>query len=178
MDAYIGMIIIFGGNFQIRDWAFCNGQLLPISQYTALFSILGTTYGGNGVNNFALPNLQGRMPIGFGNGAGLTPRSLGEMAGTESTTLLLTNLPAHTHAAQLKATSTASATGDPTGALLSKQPRTGGVNVFATGAADTNMAPTSIQVGVTGSSQPVGIMPPFLAVNYLIALNGIFPSRN
>ncbi len=178
MDAFLGMIIAFGGNFQINGWAFCNGQTLAIQQNTALFSLLGTTYGGNGTTTFGLPNLQGRVPIGFGNGAGLSPRVLGQVGGSETATLTLNNLPAHTHTAQLVATSTAAATGDPTGALLAKQPRTGGVNLFATGAADTNMAATAIQVGNTGNSQPFGTMPPYLAINYLIALQGIYPSRN
>jgi len=179
MDSpFLGMIIMFGGNFQINGWAFCNGQLLSIAQNTALFSLLGTTYGGNGVTTFGLPNLQGRVPIGMGNGAGLSPYVLGQVGGNEQVTLLSTQMPAHTHPAVLSATSTTAAVGDPTNALLAKQPRTGGVSLFATGAADVAMAPTAIQVGNTGSSQPFSILQPYLAINYLIALQGIYPSRN
>lgn len=179
MDApYLGMIIMFGGNYQIKGWAFCNGQLLGISQNTALFSLLGTTYGGNGTTTFGLPNLQGRAPIGFGQGAGLSPYALGQVGGSENVTLLATQLPAHTHSAQLEATSAAAATGAPNGNLLAAQPRSGGVNVFASGNADSPMSANSIKVGSAGNSQPVSILQPYLAINYLIALQGIYPSRN
>ena len=177
-DPFIGMLIMFGGNFQIQGWAFCNGQLLSIAQNTALFSLLGTTYGGNGQTTFGLPNLQGRVPIGFGQGAGLSPYSLGQAAGSESVTLLANQMPAHNHTAQLSATSTVAATGTPSGALLATQPRSGGVNLYASGNADAPMAASSVQIGTAGSSQPTGILPPYLAVNYLIALQGIYPSRN
>ena len=177
-EPFIGMLIIFGGNFQIQGWAFCNGQLISIVQNTALFSILGTTYGGDGQTTFALPNLQGRMPIGFGQGAGLSPYSLGQVGGSQSVTLLASQMPAHNHTAQLSATSTVAATGTPSGALLATQPRSGGVNLYASGNADAPMAASSVQIGVTGSSQPFPTLPPYLAVNYLIALEGIFPPRN
>ena len=97
MDSFIGTIILFAGNFAPRGWAFCQGQLLPIQQYTAVFSLLGTTYGGNGVQTFGLPNLQGRVPVGSGSGAGLSKVDLGQMLGTENVTLLTTQIPAHTH---------------------------------------------------------------------------------
>ena len=179
MDApFLGMIIIFGGNFQINGWAFCNGQLLSIAQNTALFSLLGTTYGGNGQTTFGLPNLQGRVPVGFGQGPGLSPYSLGQVGGTETVTMQINQMPAHTHIAQLQATSTAAASGAPNGALLATQPRSGGVNVYAAGTADTPMSSSAIQVSVTGNTQPIPNLQPYLAINYLIALQGIYPSRN
>lgn len=97
MEGYIAQIILFAGTFAPRGWAFCQGQILSISQNTALFSLLGTTYGGNGQTTFALPDLRGRAPIGTGQGPGLSSISLGQMAGTENVTLLITQLPAHTH---------------------------------------------------------------------------------
>ncbi len=173
MDVYLGMIGMFGFNFTINGWAPCNGQNMSIAQNTALFSLLGTTFGGDGVQTFALPDLRGRMPIGQGQGPGLTPRQMGEKSGTENVTILVSNLPAHTHG--LSGTSAAPASGSPAGALLATQGRSGGVSLFATGTADTAMAPTAIQP--TGSSQPLANMPPYLVMNYQIALQGIYPSR-
>jgi len=175
---YIGMIMMFTGNFEIRGWAYCNGQTLSIAQNTALFSILGTTYGGNGQTTFMLPNLQGRAPIGMGGAPGLSRYALGQTGGFEQVTLTANQLPAHTHTAVMNGTSAAAASGSPAGALLATQPRTGTVLPFATGAADTPMANTAVQVSNTGGSAPVGIMQPYLAINYLIALQGIYPSRN
>src|SRR6187200_2070228 len=104
-EPFIGEIMLFAGNFAPRGWAFCNGQLLSIAQNTALFSLLGTTYGGDGQTTFALPNFQGRFPMHWGNGSGLSLRTLGEVSGTESTTLTINNLPAHTHPLSLGAVS-------------------------------------------------------------------------
>src|SRR5262245_7299612 len=102
MEAFIGTIMMFGGNFAPRGWAFCNGQLMSIAQNTALFSILGTTYGGDGVTTFALPNMQSRLPMHFGQGGGLSRRDLGEVGGTESVTLTVANMPAHNHVISCK----------------------------------------------------------------------------
>ena len=172
MEPFLGSLMIFAGNFAPRGWAFCNGQLLSIAQNTALFSLLGTTYGGDGVTTFALPDLRGRAPIHFGQGPGLSNYVLGEASGTENVTLVISNLPAHSH------TVNASIRGDgsrsPTNNLLaSPAPDT---NLYTATAADTTMNPTMI--GPTGGSQPFNNMQPFLTLNYCIALEGIFPSRS
>ena len=130
---FIGQIMLNGFGFAPRNWAFCNGQLLPINQNQALFSILGTTYGGNGVQTFALPDLRGRVPIHWGNGPGLTPRSLGEVGGSESVTLLQTQMPAHNHVAS--ASAAAPSVGVPTGNAWA----TGGTAAYAA-TANTTMA--------------------------------------
>lgn len=187
-EPFIGQIIMFAGNFQIRGYAYCNGQTLSIAQNTALFSILGTTYGGNGQTTFALPNLQSRVPVHFGQGAGLSPYSLGQQGGTESTTLNVNQLPAHTHLATAtgsQATTAKATLQTPTnGSVLARgvDNTAGAVPiVYSPAGTATNVtlggAPT-VTVGVTGGSQPVGIVQPYLALNYLIALEGIFPSRS
>ena len=173
MEAFIGSIIMFGGNFAPRGWALCNGQILSISQNTALFSILGTTYGGNGTTTFALPNLQGRIPMHEGTGPGLSGRVLGEAAGQESVTLLSTQLPTHTHAVACVDTQ-ASNQARPGGNLPGPE-AAAGANVWNNSKPDSVMAPSMI--GVSGSNQPVPTEPPFLCVNFIIALEGIFPSR-
>ena len=116
MDPYIGQILLVPFNFAPNGWAFCNGQLLPISQYTALFALLGTTYGGNGVSNFALPDLRGRVPVGFTQGPGLSNYVLGELGGAESVTLQVTQIPAHNH--QLQAANVAATQPNPSGNVL------------------------------------------------------------
>jgi microcystin-dependent protein len=177
-EPFIGQIIIFGGNFAIRGYAMCNGQILSIAQNTALFSILGTTYGGNGQTTFALPNLQSRVPIHFGQGPGLSSYSLGQQAGTENTTLTQNNLPSHSHALNSNAGGKGNAA-VPTnnflgvGVVPSSSETTNNYN----SAAGTNpLAPGSI--GLTGGSQPFSLLQPYLALNFQIALEGIFPSRN
>ena len=189
---------MFGGNFAPRNWALCNGQLLPISQNAALFSIIGTTYGGNGTTNFQLPNLQGRLPMHWGNGTGLSPRVIGEFAGTESTNLLITNLPSHTHpatftptasTAQVDVTATVATLQTPAGNMLAQSPAGGPTQatIYAPAGSpvsgqlsgvSTSGGGGTVAVGLTGGGLPVGIMPPFLAVTFIIALAGIFPSRN
>jgi microcystin-dependent protein len=177
-NPFLGTISLFAGNFAPRGWALCNGQLLAISQNSALFSILGTTYGGDGVTTFALPNLQGRAPIHWGQGPGLTPRTLGEASGEENVTLLSTQMPQHTH---LVSASTTVATKDvPTGNVLavSTDSGVGGapLNFIEPASANTTMAPGMI--APAGGNQPHDNMQPYLAVTFIIALNGIFPSRN
>jgi microcystin-dependent protein len=187
---FLGMIIIVPYNFAPAGWAFCSGQIMPISQNTALFSLLGTTYGGNGTTTFALPNLQGRIPLCAGNGAGLTPRVLGEIAGTESASLLINNLPPHTHivtlnnlAATANAKSGAGNSRTPTGNIPAME-AAGVTATYSSAAADVAMAAGAISVSgtataaLTGSGIPLSIMPPYTTFNYCIALQGIFPSRN
>lgn len=171
-DQLIGEIYMAGFNFAPRNYAFCNGQLLSIASNTALFSLLGTTFGGNGTTTFALPNMQGRVPIAMGNGAGLTPRTLGELGGTETVTLTAAQMPAHTH--QLNGVSDAGDVSAPSGAYpantgaLDKEYKTSG----------TVVAMNSGAISAAGSSQPHNIMQPYIVLNFYIALFGIFPSRN
>jgi microcystin-dependent protein len=172
-EAFIGSIVMFAGNFAPRGWAFCQGQLLPIAQNTALFSILGTTYGGNGQTTFALPDLRGRAPIGTGQGPGLTNITLGEAAGSESVTLNVTQMPAHTHAVACDATSAGAA--DPANAFPGNPGALSGAQLYGPTASAT-MAPAMI--APSGGSQPISVQQPFLGINYIICLEGIFPSRN
>lgn len=165
---FIAEIVMFGGNFAPRSWAFCSGQILSIAQNTALFSILGTTYGGNGQTTFALPDLRGRVPMHPGNGPGLTPRSLGEQAGTETVTLITNQIPAHNHA--LIANNTAANDNLPNGNALSD----GSIYTSAAPNAQMNVA----SIGNTGGNQPHNNIQPFTCVNFIIATQGIFPSRN
>lgn len=172
-DPFIGEIKMFGGNFAPRGWAFCNGQLLSIAQNTALFSLLGTTYGGNGQTTFALPNLQGRLPMHFGQGPGLSNRFLGETGGTEAVTLTAAEMPAHSHTANSVAPRGNS--NDATGRYWADD---AGVSsaTYHSGPPTNTMHPGAI--GNAGGSQPHNNMPPFQCVNFIIALEGIFPSRN
>lgn len=164
MEGYIAQIILFAGNFAPRGWAFCHGQILSIAQNTALFSLLGTTYGGNGSTTFALPDLRGRTPIGAGQGPGLSNRILGEMAGDEAEALTLAQIPAHGHP-------TPAASGEQTtNRATNGAPARGGVY----GVADT-VGPGT---GSAGGSQPHNNMQPYLGLNYIICLEGIYPSRN
>lgn len=171
---FIAEIVMFGGNFAPRGWAFCQGQLLSIAQNTALFSLLGTTYGGNGQTTFALPDLRGRVPMQQGSGPGLTPRVLGEQGGTETVTLLITQMPAHNHTAVI---STKANTGSGNDTLPTNNYWTEGN--YNTGT-NTQMNPAAVQatIGISGGSQPHNNMQPFLALNFIIATQGIFPSRN
>jgi microcystin-dependent protein len=179
-QVFLGTIQSFGFNFAPTGWALCNGQTIAISQNTALFSLLGTAYGGNGVSTFQLPNLQGRLPMHQGSGAGLTPRVIGEVGGSENQTLLSNNMPAHNHA--LNATTAAATGATPLNTLLAlsngadNQGTPVTVQVYGPTPTNTTMNPASI--GVTGGSIPFSIMPPYLVINFCIALNGIFPSRN
>lgn len=166
MEPFIGQIIMFGGNFAPRGWALCDGQLLSIASNTALFSILGTTYGGDGRTTFGLPDLRGRFPMHAGNGPGLTSRRLGEAGGTETNTLNVNQLPSHNHPI---ATKEEGNTDNPVGAYVAGD----GTNAFAD-STDGNLNPT----GNTGGNQSVNNIPPYRTVNYIIALVGIFPSRS
>jgi microcystin-dependent protein len=166
---FLGEIRIFPYTFAPRGWAFCAGQILSIAQNTALFSLLGTNYGGNGQTTFGLPDLRGRAPIGQGQGPGLTNISLGEMAGVESTTLLSTNMPQHTHSL---AEGTTSTTKNPTGKYI-------GLSSGGAAYTDTKTgAMAADAIGLSGGSQPFSIRNPYLGLSPCIALEGIFPSRN
>lgn len=173
LEPFVGEIRIFAGNFPPKNWAFCNGQLMPIIQNTALFSLLGTMYGGDGKTTFALPNLMGRAPIGFGQGPGLTNRTQGEAGGSAAVTLLNSQMPYHTHLAAAHSSSTQSS---PEGAVWSKTGGRQGPAAYAAAAPDTPMSPQAL--GITGGNQPHNNRQPYLAVNYIIALQGIFPQRN
>jgi microcystin-dependent protein len=187
---YLGQIEAFPYNFVPKNWLACAGQLLPINQYQALFALVGTTYGGNGTTNFQLPDLRGRVALGQGNGGGLTPRVTGEILGETNHTLLVSELPTHIHtmaAASTAATTSDVATPGPSVVLANPtytvtvappppDPTTAAFNLYATGTANTPLDPTAI--GLTGGSQPHPNMMPYLALQFCIAMSGIFPSRN
>jgi microcystin-dependent protein len=170
---FLGEIRMFGGNFAPRGWAFCNGQIMPISQNTALFSLLGTTYGGNGTSTFALPNLQSRVPVHWGTGAGLSSYVIGQQAGQENVTLLQSQMPAHTHL--LNAVTSGGNQASPTGNLPAVESTGTSLN-YSSDPANTTMNPAA--VANAGQSLPVPVVQPCLAVSFIIALAGIFPSRN
>ena len=170
-DPFVGEIRILATNFAPTGWAFCNGQILPISQNTALFSLLGTTYGGNGTSTFALPNLQGSAPMHQGDGPGLTSRSLGETGGSQTVTLVTSEIPAHTH--QLMHSGGSANTGTPSPDVGFA--RTGVAQIYAGGNPDA-MAPAQ-GLFPAGSSTPHNNMQPYLTLNFCIALQGVFPPR-
>jgi len=201
-DPFIGEIRMVGFNFAPTGWALCAGSLMAISQNQALFALLGTTYGGNGTSTFALPDLQGRSPVGVGNGLGLSPIVLGEKAGTENATLTINQLPNHTHTTgggSVTVTGSVSvpACSSPTSGTLSGTPGPTTVlstnvaggrpgELYTTTAANTNLLPFNVQstgsvaagnTGATGGSLPLPIRNPYLGITCIIALQGIFPSR-
>jgi microcystin-dependent protein len=205
MEGFIGEIRLFGGNFAPKTWAFCQGQVLSIASNTALFSILGTTYGGNGQTTFGLPDLRGRVAIGAGQGPGLTQRVLGEMSGTSTNTLTLQQIPAHTHAIVNGGTTNITGTvsllmnvnngagglNTPTNNYLGVEQGGNGVYANTATSGDTLNAAaitvngsgltadfSAIQVGITGSGLPYNNQQPFLGMNYVICLMGVYPSRN
>jgi microcystin-dependent protein len=173
-DQFLSEIRIFAGNFAPTGWALCNGQLLPISQNTALFALLGTQFGGDGRSTFGLPNLQGSMPNHQGQGAGLSPYVMGQTGGAQTVTLLQSQLPAHSHTAQA---ATAGGVNSPAGAAwgeskIGKTP----LNAYAaSGANNVTMNPAALSSA--GASQPHNNMPPYLCLTFIIALQGIFPPR-
>lgn len=173
-DPFIAEIIFFGGNFAPRGWALCDGQLLPIAQNTALFSILGTTYGGDGRTNFGLPDMRGRSPVHQGTGPGLARVNLGQKGGNATTILTAQNLPSHNHAL-LNNASTATATAA-VPATNSVPGNLGRVRAYNASAPDVRMGPAT--TGNTGSNTSFSNRSPYVAVNCIIALVGTFPSRN
>ncbi len=170
-DPFVAEIRIFGCNFAPTGWAACDGQILPISQNTALFSLLGTQYGGDGRSNFALPNLQGAFAIGTGQGPGLSVRQVGETGGTAKVTLQISELPAHTH--RLISTASSSA-GSPTGNMPA--PTGNGASAYRIPAATAAMAPDALLS--TGGTQPHENRQPYLGMMFCIALQGVFPPRS
>jgi microcystin-dependent protein len=186
-QAYIGTIIQVGFNFAPRNWAQCNGQLISIAQNTALFALLGTTYGGNGQTTFALPDLRGRTPIHTGQGPGLSSYSLGQRSGVESTTLLSSNLPAHTHTASMTglnaATTKATLSTPVAGAVLGRSVDTNSTTaalpvIYCPAGTATSVTLGAVTLAAAGNSQPVSVIQPTLSMNYIICQFGIFPSRN
>jgi microcystin-dependent protein len=167
-DPFVAEIRIFPFNFAPKGWAFCNGQILPISQNTALFSLLGTTYGGNGQSTFALPDMQGNAPMHPGQGPGLSLHDLGETGGSETVTLLISEIPLHTH--------TMNAVEDD-GALFTPvdQFLAAGNSMYSTAASNTTMNPQML--ALAGGSLPHNNMQPYLTLNFNIALQGVFPPR-
>lgn len=181
-NVFVGQIVQFGFQFAPRGYAYCNGATQSISQNTALFSLLGTTYGGNGTTTFAVPDLRGRTAIGQFQGPGLSNYPLGAVTGTETVTLTTQQLPAHTHS--LNVSTTKATTSTPASGSILGRARDGATNpaaqpeIYAPAgtAVDTALGNTSI--GVAGNNQPVPNLQPLLAINYCIATQGIFPSRN
>jgi len=172
-DQFIGEIRIFGGNFAPKAWAMCDGQLLSIAQNTALFSILGTNFGGDGKSNFGLPNLQGSAPLHQGQSPGLSAYFVGDAGGEQVVTVVTSELPSHRHSAG--ATTTPGDQLSPSGALPAIPAQTRGAVAYATGSADTTLAPRALST--SGGGQPHNNMPPFLVLNFIIALQGIYPPR-
>ena len=174
-DAMIGTIAMFGGNFAPRGWALCQGQILSIAQNTALFSLLGTTYGGNGQTTFALPDLRGRFPINPGQGPGLSNISLGEQAGTQSVTLLLTSLPAHNHTVGCDPTGSSSLIPTANVPGLSDD-RSAAINNYSSNPPTAQMNQATL--GLAGGGTPFSNLNPFLGINFIICMEGIYPSWN
>lgn len=174
---YLGAIKVFAGSFAIKGYAMCQGQLLSIQQNTALFSLLGTYYGGNGVSNFQLPDLRGRLPIGTGNGQGLSPRVIGELGGVDNVSLLSANVPQHNHIFNASTTAATMNTAGPAN-LLGAAPT--GIEFYAT-AGGSGVTPVTINpnaVSQQGGNLPHNNIQPSTALTYIIALNGVFPSQN
>lgn len=181
MEGFIGEVRIFAGNFAPRSWAFCEGQLLPISQNSALFSILGTTYGGDGRTTFGLPDLRGRVPVGQGNGPGLSDYRLGAKGGRERVTLTVNELPSHSHTATLKFNSDSNTT-SPNNAFLSGVDTTDATVSVASFNNDTastsSFAADTFFAGNVGGNQATQIRQPWIAIYYIIAMFGTYPSRS
>jgi microcystin-dependent protein len=171
MDPFVAEIRIFPFNFAPKGWAFCDGQILPISQNTALFSLLGTTYGGNGKSTFALPNMQGSVPMHPGQGPGLSLHDLGETGGSETVTLLQTEIPVHQHS--MMASNADSNSQSPGSQLFAGG--VGGISFY--GAPPPTVQLDSGALAANGGNQPHNNMQPFLTLNFCIAMQGVFPPR-
>ncbi len=175
VDPFIGQIETFGFNFPPRGWAHCDGQLLQISSYSALFALLGTTFGGDGRQTFALPDLRGRAAVHVGSGTGLSPIIWGQKSGAETRTLSVANMPSHNHTATINAFNTKANSRRPEGRFLARNTKG---KVYTDVTPNVSMNADSITVGNTGSGQAFSIREPFLGIYHSIALLGVFPSRN
>lgn len=179
MEGVIGYTTLFAGNFAPKNWAFCQGQIISISSNTALFSILGTIYGGNGTTTFGLPNLSGRRVVGAGQGPGLSPYSLGQVGGSENITLTVNQMPAHLHSMQVttlpKSFDNTGNVSTPGGGIYA-----GNGSGYASAASGGGMKPynVNVQMSNTGGNTPYSILPAFLGLNYVICMYGVFPARN
>jgi microcystin-dependent protein len=173
MTGFLGQVMQFAGSFAPQQWYSCEGQILPISQYTALFSLLGTNYGGNGTSTFALPDLRGRTIVGQGQGPGLSPYSVGQQGGAEHVSLITQNMPMHTHTITVQANSDGSSSPDPT----NRYAAVAAGNVYNT-TSTANMAMQPMALLPMGNNSPVGVLSPYLTVYHVICFNGLFPSRN
>jgi microcystin-dependent protein len=171
MEPFIGQIEAFGFNYAPKGWALCNGALLSIAQNSALFSLLGTVYGGDGITTFALPDLRGRVAINQGSSPGGRTYAMGQMGGQEQITLITPQMPSHSHVAIVHALNGTPDSSEPGGAFLAE------ADVYSTGAPNTVMNAGSVTNAVAGGNQPHENMQPYLTINYCIALQGIFPSR-
>jgi len=179
MEGYIGEVRLFAGNFAPRSWAYCDGSSMSISEYSALYAIIGDTFGGNGVTSFNLPDLRSRVAVGAGTGPGLTPIALGQAAGSETTTMSVNQMPAHNHFASavvsMPAYNSPDTQGTPTNNYLA-----GLAGAYSAEVPDSHLAPIAAPVALsnTGAGIPFPVMQPITALNYIICLEGIFPSRN
>jgi microcystin-dependent protein len=169
MDPFVGQLLLAGFNFAPKGWALCQGQIMPLSQNTALFSLLGTIYGGDGKSTFGLPDMRARVGMGQGNGVGLTSRVMGELGGSPSVTLLLSELPKHQHAANAASVNGNQAT--PINFATGESP-----NIYAGGAPNAGMSASAI--GLNGGNQPHNNMMPYQTLNWCIALQGVYPQRS
>jgi microcystin-dependent protein len=184
-DAFTGEVKLFAGNFAPRGWAFCDGQVMQITANQALFSLLGNTYGGDGRSTFALPDLRGRVALGPRRGNGLSNFSQGQQGGSQTNTLNTSQLPSHSHIASgvIRASSAKATSKDPTGNYFASAIQVDGRNEFevfsyaSSKNVDMNADAINVTVGTTGSSKEFNNLQPFLAINYIICLNGIYPSR-
>ncbi|HEY4016708.1 MAG TPA: tail fiber protein [Polyangiaceae bacterium] len=181
MDPFVGEIRVFPFDYAPRGWAQCNGQLMPITQNQALFAVIGTTYGGDGRTTFGLPSLQGRVPLGTGQGPGLTNRALGATGGSPTVTLVGTQLPMHTHAVAVVSTEvSAQATNVPgETTVFGKAEQKTGANVYVSVGSPppTAVAMSQAAISPTGGSQPHNNMQPYLPLNFCIAIQGVYPAR-
>ena len=174
-DPFIAEIIMFGGNFAPRGWAFCDGQLLQISQYSAVFSLMGTTFGGDGRSTFGLPDLRGRVAVHPGTGPGLSQVRWGEKAGVQTNYLTVSQMPAHTHTATVHASDGRGNDSNPDGNVMAEKSRT---NIYSNAAPNVTMRAGAVTVASAGGGQGIENRMPFLGVYHIIALQGTFPSRN
>jgi microcystin-dependent protein len=174
MEQFVGQIIAVGFNFAPVNWVLCNGQLLSISEYQVLYALIGTTFGGNGQTTFAVPDLRGRSPLGQGNGAGLPPAVVGQIAGTESVTLTLPQIATHTH--PLMASSATGATATPSSTTVLANQSDAAVDIYGNAGGGLTLAPAAI--GSSGGNLPHENRQPFNTVNYIISTVGVFPSQS